>query len=43
MWVSPTHTCLFIGMLTPAMRAIAISPRDENAELYTKKLRNSTL
>src|SRR5437762_10089614 len=25
MWVSPTHTCLFIGMLIPAMRAMCAS------------------
>src|SRR5262249_44803257 len=26
MWVSPTHTCLFIGMLMPAIRAISTLP-----------------
>jgi hypothetical protein len=31
--VSPTHTCLFIGMLIPAIRAIAayrfVTPREK--------------
>src|SRR6185436_13389921 len=32
MCVSPTHRCLFIGMLMPAMRAMCSKPRRERRE-----------
>src|SRR5690606_31755974 len=38
MWVSPTHTCLFIGMLMPAMRAITCSPNNSCSDLACSAL-----
>src|ERR1700726_3002953 len=43
MCVSPTHACLFIGILMPAIRAIALLSREtarKNAAFYLKTVRN---